>query len=121
MFEILEYYYLRSNDDNKETVTVSVRIDGHANMISTIKMHPHVIARLVEAFSSGNLDFMSFDEHPKRLTGINVRRAAKTPTVILTVRSLTEKDDLTQDWQPARPVWLNPENEISVPEIRDAE
>ena len=26
----------------------------------------------------------------------------------------------TRNWQPAGPVWLNPENEISVPEIRDA-
>lgn len=26
----------------------------------------------------------------------------------------------TRNWQPAGPVWLNPENEIGVPEIRDA-
>ncbi|MFT5870418.1 MAG: putative transposase [Paracoccaceae bacterium] len=26
----------------------------------------------------------------------------------------------TRNWQPAGPVWLNSENEISVPEIRDA-
>jgi putative transposase len=26
----------------------------------------------------------------------------------------------THHWQPAGPVWLNPENEVSVPEIRDA-
>jgi putative transposase len=26
----------------------------------------------------------------------------------------------TRNWQPAGPVWLNPENEISVPDIRDA-
>jgi len=26
----------------------------------------------------------------------------------------------TRNWQPAGPVWLNPEIEISVPEIRDA-
>jgi len=26
----------------------------------------------------------------------------------------------TRNWQPAGPVWLNPENEISAPEIRDA-
>jgi hypothetical protein len=26
----------------------------------------------------------------------------------------------TRNWQPAGPVWLNPETEISVPEIRDA-
>ncbi|WP_255005893.1 hypothetical protein [Roseovarius sp. M141] len=25
----------------------------------------------------------------------------------------------TRNWQPAGPVWLNPENEISAPEIRD--
>jgi hypothetical protein len=103
MFEIPEYHSLKSNDDNEETVTVSVRIDGDANMMPTIKLHPRVIARLVEAFCSGNLDFMAFDEHPKRLTGINVRRAARTPTVILTARSLTEKDGLTRDWQIADP------------------
>ena len=28
--------------------------------------------------------------------------------------------DKTRNWQPAGPVWLNPENEISAPEIRDA-
>lgn len=27
----------------------------------------------------------------------------------------------TRNWQPAGPVWLNPETEISAPEIRDAE
>lgn len=27
----------------------------------------------------------------------------------------------TRNWQPAGPVWLNPENKISAPEIRDAE
>ena len=26
----------------------------------------------------------------------------------------------TRNWQPAGPVWLNPETEISTPEIRDA-
>ena len=26
----------------------------------------------------------------------------------------------TRNWQPAGPVWLNPENKISAPEIRDA-
>jgi hypothetical protein len=26
----------------------------------------------------------------------------------------------TRNWQPAGPLWLNPETEISVPEIRDA-
>ena len=26
----------------------------------------------------------------------------------------------TRDWQPAGPVWLNPEPETSTPEIRDA-
>ena len=26
----------------------------------------------------------------------------------------------TRNWKPAGPVWLNPENEISAPEIRDA-
>jgi len=26
----------------------------------------------------------------------------------------------TRNWQPAGPVWLNPETEISVPKIRDA-
>jgi len=26
----------------------------------------------------------------------------------------------TRNWQPAGPVWLNPENETSAPEIRDA-
>ena len=26
----------------------------------------------------------------------------------------------TRNWQPAGPVWLNPDTEISVPEIRDA-
>ncbi len=26
----------------------------------------------------------------------------------------------TRNWQPAGPVWLNPETEISAPEIRDA-
>jgi len=26
----------------------------------------------------------------------------------------------TRNWQPAGPVWLNPETKISAPEIRDA-
>ena len=26
----------------------------------------------------------------------------------------------TRNWQPAGPVWLNPETDMSVPEIRDA-
>ena len=26
----------------------------------------------------------------------------------------------TRNWQPVGPVWLNPENEVSAPEIRDA-
>ena len=26
----------------------------------------------------------------------------------------------TRNWQPAGPVWLNPEHEISAPEIKDA-
>ena len=26
----------------------------------------------------------------------------------------------TRNWQPAGPVWLNPENETATPEIRDA-
>jgi putative transposase len=26
----------------------------------------------------------------------------------------------TRNWQPAGPVWLNPDNEVSVPKIKDA-
>ena len=96
-----EYCSLRANDGNVETVTVSVRIDGNAHIMPEIQMHPRT--RLVEAFCAGELDFMSFDEHPKRLTGISVKRGDETSAVTLTARSLTEKDGLTRDWQTADP------------------
>lgn len=98
-----EYHSLRAIEGNPETVTVTVRIDGNAHMMPKIQMHPRVIARLVEAFCSGELDFMSFDDHPKRLTDISVKRSDRKPAVKLTARSLTEQDDLTRDWQTADP------------------
>ena len=98
-----EYHSLRANDGNAETVTVSVRIDGSARIMPEIQMHPRVIARMVEAFCSGELDFMSFDEHPTRLIGISVKRGDRTSAVKLTARSLTEEDGLTRDWQIADP------------------
>ena len=103
MRSLPEYHSLRAIDGNAETVTVSVHIDGNAHMMAEIQVHPRVIARLVEAFCSGELDFMSFDEHPKRLTGISVKRGDRTSAVKLTARSLTEKDGLTRDWQTADP------------------
>ena len=103
MQSLPEYHSLRATEGNAKTVTVSVRIDGNARMMPKIQMHPRVIARLVEAFCSGELDFMSFDEHPKRLTNISVKRGGRKPAVRLTARSLTEQDGLTQDWQTADP------------------
>jgi putative transposase len=37
-----------------------------------------------------------------------------------TAQNLQGWSGKTRNWQPAGPVWLNPETEISVPEIRDA-
>ena len=37
-----------------------------------------------------------------------------------TATLLIEEAVKTRNWQSAGPVWLNPETEISAPEIRDA-
>ena len=87
MLEIPEYHSLKAIGSNVETVTVSVRIDGNARMMPAIQMQPHVIARLVEAFFCSELDFMSFDEHPKRLTGVSLKRNDITPVVTSSIRN----------------------------------
>lgn len=103
MIEIPEYHSLRASDDTPGAVTVSVRIDGTAHTVSIRQMSPHVVARLVEAFLSGALDFMSFDEHPKWLTGMSLKRKDGGLHVTLTARSLAEKDGFPQEWEIAEP------------------
>lgn len=102
MLEIPEYHSLKAIGSTGEIV-VSVRIDGNTRMMPTIQIQPDVVARLVEAFICGEMDFMSFDEHPKRLTGISLNREDGVPTVSLMARSLKEKDGFLHDWKIADP------------------
>jgi putative transposase len=54
--------------------------------------------------------------------GIDRETLANRATLCVTVwaQNLQRWSGKTRNWQPAGPVWLNPEKEISVPEIRDA-
>ena len=102
MQQISEYHSLNAATD-LGTVSVAVEIDGKSGMLPGIRMDPSVLARLVEAFTVGELVFMSFDEHPKRLTGIAVTQKGKVPTVKLSARSLVEGDGFPADWEIADP------------------
>lgn len=62
LLNIPEYHSLNAASDFG-TASVTVKIDGKSGMMPGIRMEPRVLARLVEAFFSGALDFMSFDEH----------------------------------------------------------
>lgn len=102
MLQIPEYYSLNVATD-LGTVWVAVKIDGKSGMLPGIRMDPSVLARLVEAFTVGELGFMSFDEHPKCLTGIAVTQKGKVPSVKLSARSLVEGDGFPADWETADP------------------
>ena len=99
---IPEYHSLRT-EANEGTIEVAVSIDGRSRIMPNIRMEPHVLARLVEAFFSGELSFMSFDEHPKRLTGMSVTREREIPAVKLTARSLGDDDQFPVDWEISDP------------------
>lgn len=102
MLRIPEYHSL-SAESALGTVSVTVKIDGKSGMMPGITMEPSVLARLVEDFFSGALDFMSFDEHPKRLIGISMTRKGKVPAVIISARSLLDGDGFPADWKTADP------------------
>ncbi|MBJ2152665.1 hypothetical protein [Paracoccus sp. IB05] len=102
MMLIPEYHSLKA-ETHEGTIEVAVSIDGSSRLMPKIRMEPHVLGRLVEAFFSGELSFMSFDEHPKRLTGMSVTRVDKIPAVKLTARSLGDDDQLPADWENSDP------------------
>ena len=54
--------------------------------------------------------------------GIDRKTLANRAILYATARALNPQrwSGKTRNWKPAGPVWLNPENEISVPQIRDA-
>ncbi|MCB5412053.1 hypothetical protein [Pseudogemmobacter faecipullorum] len=102
LLRIPEYHSLSAASD-LGTVSVTVKIDGKPGMMPGITMEPSVLARLVEDFFSGALDFMSFDEHPKRLIGVSVTRKGKAPAVTISARSLLDEDGFPADWKIADP------------------
>ncbi|MDR5655189.1 hypothetical protein [Ruixingdingia sedimenti] len=121
MLEIPEYHSMKAIGCTGAMIAVSVSIDGNTRMTPTIQMQPDVVARLVEACLSGSIDFMSFDEHPERLTGISLNREDRMPTVSLTARSLREKDGFPQDWKIADPrnVGATPwDGQMKCPDLR---
>ncbi|MFT4716768.1 MAG: putative transposase, partial [Paracoccaceae bacterium] len=65
---------------------------------------------------------ISFFTPNARHGGIDRKTLANRAILYATARALNPQRwaGKTRNWQPAGPVWLNPENEICVPEIRDA-
>ena len=57
-----------------------------------------------------------------RHTGIDRTTLARRASLYANARAQNPErwSGKTRNWQPAGPVWLNPENEIGAPEIRDA-
>ena len=57
-----------------------------------------------------------------RHTGQDRDALAKRALLYATARAQKpeRRSGKTRNWQPAGPVWLNPEREASAPEIRDA-
>lgn len=102
MMLIPEYHSLKA-ETHEGTVEVAVSIDGSSRLMPKIRMEPHVLTRLVEAFYSGELSFMSFDEHPKRLIGMSVTRVGTIAAVKLTARSLEGDDQFPADWENSDP------------------
>ncbi|MBC7137244.1 MAG: hypothetical protein H5U17_00630 [Defluviimonas sp.] len=102
MHKLPEYHAFRAGRE-EGTVQVMVSIDGNTRMVPWIRMEPQTLARLLEAFFAGDLRFMSFDEHPKRLIGMSVKSDGKPPVVRLTARSLVEGDGFPQEWEIADP------------------
>jgi hypothetical protein len=103
MLNIPEYHSLCTNDQTDETIAVKVVIDGVARMIPSRPMQHRVMAQLTHAFISGELDFMSFDERPKRLTSISMARDRKAPIVAIKARTITDHDAFPEDWAIADP------------------
>lgn len=104
MLKIPEYHSLCVDNLTLETVTISVKIDGSARVIPSRQMNAHVVARLLEAFLIGELAYMSFDEHARRLIGISTTRDIKPMRVTFSARTLTRADNFPKNWDIADPV-----------------
>ncbi|MBW0159653.1 hypothetical protein [Sedimentimonas flavescens] len=103
MLEIPELRSLRAFDPRDEAVRVTVKIDNDRHLMPEVGMASAVLTALVQAFLSGDLKFMSFDEHPKRLTGINLTTRDKSPSATLIARSLVAEDAFPENWRIADP------------------
>jgi hypothetical protein len=98
MVKIPEYNFICASKASHQTIIAVVKIDGKTGMIPSRPIELRVVVRLAEAFLTGEFVYMSFDEHPKKLTGINLTTKSNSAKVIFSARSIRDDDDFPKNW-----------------------
>jgi hypothetical protein len=84
-----EFLMLKTDDSLAETVKVSALIDGKPRLVSDIQVKREVLVQIFGQFLSGELEHMSFDDHPKQLTGIVIEASGSGLCVKFSARSMS--------------------------------
>jgi DNA polymerase III sliding clamp (beta) subunit (PCNA family) len=88
MPDMREFLRLSTDDPSAQTTRVSALIDGKTGMVSNVQVTREVLEQIFSEFLSGEIQHMSFDEHPKQLTGITVSTSGSGFSVTIKARSM---------------------------------
>lgn len=92
MPDIQEYFLLNVEKPVRETVKVSALIDGKAGIVGDILMDSDALVEIFDRFLNGNLEYLAFDDHPKRVVGISAAAPRSGLHVQIKAISLTQQD-----------------------------
>ncbi len=95
MPDIQEYLLLNVENPVRETVKVSALIDGKAGVVGDILMDSDALVDIFDRFLNGNLEYLAFDDHPKRVVGISAASPRSGLHVQIKAISLTQQDQDT--------------------------
>lgn len=70
-----QIHRIRRENAIRETVKVSALIDGKAGIVGDILMYSDALVEIFDQFLNGNLEYLAFDDHPKRFVGISAAAA----------------------------------------------
>lgn len=92
MPDIQEYLLLNVEKPVRETVKVSALIDGKVGIVGDILIHSDVLVKIFDQFLNGNLEYLAFDDHPKRIVGISAAVPRSGLHAQIKAISLTQQD-----------------------------
>jgi hypothetical protein len=99
MLEIPEYNLICASESSNRTVNTFVKIDGKMGAIPSKPFDLGVIVKLAERLLTGEFVYISFDDQPKILTGIDLTTHKNAAKATFSARSINDDDDFPEHWE----------------------